>query len=71
MVIFLLLKFEWNATLLYVCTLPIELKILDEEYNLERDEKDNNLYSLGHIADHIVVVVHLPASSVGNNTVRP
>jgi hypothetical protein len=42
--------------------------MLDEEYeNLEQDEHDNNLYSLGRIGDHKVVIVCLPAGLIGNN----
>jgi nucleoside phosphorylase len=57
----------------WVCALPIELaaaqEMLDEEYeNLEQDEHDNNLYSLGRIGDHKVVIVCLPAGLIGNNS---
>src|SRR5271156_3067748 len=52
----------------WVCALPIELaaaqEMLDEEY--EQDEHDNNLYSLGRIGDHKVVIVCLPAGLIGN-----
>ena len=56
----------------WVCALPIELaaaqEMLDEEYeDLEQDEHDNNLYSLGRIGDHKVVIVCLPAGLIGNN----
>ena len=56
----------------WVCALPIELaaaqEMLDEEHEvLEQDEKDNNLYSLGRIGDHNVVIVCLPAGLMGNN----
>jgi nucleoside phosphorylase len=56
----------------WVCALPIELaaaqEMLDEEYeDLEHDEDDNNLYSLGRIGDHNVVIVCLPAGLIGNN----
>jgi nucleoside phosphorylase len=55
-----------------VCALPIELaaalEMLDEEHeDLEQDENDNNLYSLGRIGDHNVVIVCLPAGLIGNN----
>jgi nucleoside phosphorylase len=56
----------------WVCALPIELaaaqEMLDEEYeDLEQDEHDNNIYSLGRIGDHKVVIVCLPAGLIGNN----
>ncbi|KAN0071219.1 hypothetical protein V8E54_010650 [Elaphomyces granulatus] len=55
-----------------VCALPIELaaaqEMLDEEHeDLKRDEHDNNLYSLGRIGEHNVVIVCLPAGLIGNN----
>jgi nucleoside phosphorylase len=55
-----------------VCALPIELaaaqEMLDEEHECpERDEHDDNLYSLGSIAGHNVVIVCLPAGRIGNN----
>ncbi|KAF9775605.1 hypothetical protein IL306_006276 [Fusarium sp. DS 682] len=54
----------------WICALPIELaaarKMLDEEHqSLERDPKDGNLYSLGSIAGHNVVIVCLPAGRIG------
>src|SRR5947207_6689326 len=55
----------------WVCALPIELvaaqEMLDEEYDLEQDDNDNNLYSLRRIRDHNVVIVCLPAGLTGNN----
>lgn len=56
----------------WVCALPVELaaaqEMLDEEHeDLERDEHDNNLYSLGRIRGHNVVIVCLPAGLIGNN----
>jgi hypothetical protein len=42
--------------------------VLDKEYkNLKQDEHNNNLYSLGHIRDHKVVIVCLPAGLIGNS----
>jgi len=42
--------------------------MLDEEHeDLERDENDENLYSLGSIAGHNVAIVCLPAGRIGNN----
>ena len=59
----------------WVCALPIELaaaqQILDEEHeDLEREPCDNdgNLYSLGSIGDHNVVIACLPAGRYGINT---
>jgi nucleoside phosphorylase len=58
----------------WVCALPVELaaaqEMLDEEHlDLERDPADNdeNLYALGSIAGHNVVIVCLPAGQIGNN----
>jgi hypothetical protein len=42
-------------------------EMLDEEYDLEQDAIDNNLYSLGRIGDHNIVIVCLPAGLIGNN----
>jgi nucleoside phosphorylase len=52
--------------------LPVELaaaqEMLDEEHaDLERDENDQNLYSLGSVARHNVVIVCLPAGRIGNS----
>jgi nucleoside phosphorylase len=61
-------------TIGWVCALPVELaaaqEILDEEHeDLERDisDHDENLYSLGSVAGHNVVLVCLPAGRIGNN----
>jgi nucleoside phosphorylase len=56
----------------WICALPVELaaaqEMLDEEHeDLEQDEYDNNLYSLGRIGEHNVVIVCLPAGLIGNN----
>ncbi|EUC32253.1 hypothetical protein COCCADRAFT_99131 [Bipolaris zeicola 26-R-13] len=58
----------------WVCALPIELaaarKMLDEEHQdheRESDDIDENLYYLGSIAGHNVVIVCLPAGRIGNN----
>jgi nucleoside phosphorylase len=58
-------------TVRWVCALLVELaaaqEMLDEEYkDLEYDENDNNLYLLGHIGDHNVVIVCLLAGLIGN-----
>ena len=56
----------------WICALSVELaaaqEMLDEEHDdLERDDNDENLYSLGSIAGHNVVIVCLPAGRIGNN----
>jgi nucleoside phosphorylase len=59
----------------WVCALPVELaaaqEMLDEEHaDLDRDDRDNhdeNLYSLGSVAGHNAVIVCLPAGRIGNN----
>ncbi|OSS46917.1 hypothetical protein B5807_09085 [Epicoccum nigrum] len=63
-----------DYTVGWVCALPIELaaaqEMLDEEHpDLKRDPADNdeNLYSLGSIGGHNVVIVCLPAGRIGNN----
>jgi nucleoside phosphorylase len=63
-----------DYTVGWVCALPIELaaaqEMLDEEHpDLERDpaNNDDNLYALGSINGHNVVIVCLPAGQIGNN----
>lgn len=58
----------------WVCALPVELaaalEILDEEHeDLDRElgDNDNNLYALGSIGGHNVVIVCMPAGQIGNN----
>jgi len=56
----------------WICALPVELaaaqEMLDEEHeDIERDDDDENLYSLGSVAGHNVVIVCLPAGRIGNN----
>ncbi|KNB06504.1 kinesin [Fusarium oxysporum f. sp. lycopersici 4287] len=56
----------------WICALHVELaaaqEMLDEEHkDIERDDNDENLYSLGSIAGHNVVIVCLPSSQIGNN----
>jgi len=55
----------------WVSALPVELAaarlMLDEQHqNLDQDRNDPNLYTLGRIGDHNVVIVCLPA--IGNNS---
>jgi len=54
----------------WVCALPVELaaaqKMIDEEHeDLEQDENDTNLYALGQIGGHNVVLACLPAGLTG------
>ena len=63
-----------DYTVGWVCALPVELaaaqELLDEEHpDLEHDPADNdeNLYALGSIGGHNVVIVCLPAGRIGNN----
>jgi nucleoside phosphorylase len=56
-----------------VCALPIELAaattMLDEEHHdLPRDDNDTNLYTLGRIGKHNVVIACLPAGQTGTNS---
>jgi nucleoside phosphorylase len=57
----------------WVCALPIELaaamKMLDEEHqDLPRDDNDTNLYTLGRIGQHNIVIACLPAGQMGTNS---
>ena len=61
-----------DYTVGWICALPVELaaaeEMLDEEHEaLEQDEHDTNIYSLGRIGEHNVVIVCLPAGLIGNN----
>ncbi|KAF2186082.1 Pfs domain protein [Zopfia rhizophila CBS 207.26] len=61
-----------DYTVGWICALPVELaaaqEMLDEQHEvLERDDDDENLYSLGSVAGHNVVIVCLPAGRIGNN----
>jgi len=57
----------------WVSALPIELAaaqlMLDEEHqNLDLNLNDTNVYTLGRIGDHNVVIVCLPTGQTGNNS---
>jgi nucleoside phosphorylase len=57
-------------TIGWVCALPVELaaaqEMLDEEHeDLEQDENDNNIYALGQIGKHNIVLACLPAGQTG------
>src|SRR5438034_781510 len=56
----------------WVCALPIEVTaaqvILDEEHEpLSQDPIDTNIYKLGRIGEHNVVIAWLPAGQMGTN----
>src|SRR5947209_5471948 len=56
----------------WVCALPIELaaahEMLDEEHQSLPGTDDINLYTLGRIAEHNVVIACLPAGQIGTNS---
>lgn len=57
----------------WVCALPIELiaaqEMLDKEHNdLPSDGNDTNIYTLGSIGEHNVVIACLPAGQTGTNS---
>ncbi|KAH0566342.1 hypothetical protein GP486_000248 [Trichoglossum hirsutum] len=57
-------------TIGWVCALPVELaaaqEMLDEEHeDLQQDENDNNIYVLGQIGRHNIVLTCLPAGQTG------
>lgn len=59
-----------DYTVGWVCALPVELAaakaMLDEEHATASDN-DNNVYCMGSIAGHNVVIVCLPAGCIGNS----
>lgn len=57
----------------WICALPVEFaaatKMLDEQHHdLPLDGNDTNLYVLGRIGDHNVVITCLPAGQMGTNS---
>lgn len=57
----------------WVCALPVELAaarvMLDEEYEtLDLEVNDTNIYTLGRISQHNVVIACLPAGQLGTNS---
>jgi nucleoside phosphorylase len=57
----------------WVCALHIELaaaqEMLDEEYEIfHQDANDTNIYTLGRIGEHNVVIASLPAGQTGTNS---
>jgi nucleoside phosphorylase len=62
-----------DYTVGWVCALPIELaaatEMLDEEHlGLPQDGNDTNLYTLGRIYEHNVVLACLPAGQMGTSS---
>jgi nucleoside phosphorylase len=62
-----------DYTVGWVCALPIELaaaqEMLDEEHQvLPQDANDSNIYTLGRMGEHYVVIACLPAGQMGNNS---
>jgi nucleoside phosphorylase len=62
-----------DYTVGWVCALPIELaaarEMLDEEHQgLPQDANDSNIYTLGHMGGHNIVIACLPAGQIGNNS---
>lgn len=62
-----------DYTIGWICTLPIELaaaqEMLDEEYERPfQDNQDPNIYTLGRIDVHNVVVACLPAGNTGTQS---
>lgn len=57
----------------WICALPIEAaavkQMLDEDFSIlqEQDSIDTNLYTLGCIGLHYVVIACLPGGQYGNN----
>ena len=66
-------KLAKDYTVGWVCALPVEKaaaeQILDEHHpKLLQDPSDTNIYTLGRIGDHNVVIAHLPAGRTGTNS---
>src|SRR5437667_10857954 len=62
-----------DYTVGWVCALPIELaaaeEMLDEEHeDSDRDSNDANIYTLGRIGEHNVVIACLPEGQTGTNS---
>ena len=62
-----------DYTVGWVCALPVELaaakEMLDEEHEtLHHDANDMNIYSLGRIGEHNVVIACLPQGQTGTNS---
>ncbi|KAH0555750.1 hypothetical protein GP486_006307, partial [Trichoglossum hirsutum] len=62
-----------DYTVGWVCALPIELaaaqEMLDEEHkDFDHDANDTNIYALGRIGEHNVVIACLPEGQTGTNS---
>ena len=62
-----------DYTVGWVSALPVELaaaaELLDEEYeDIPQDPNDTNLYTLGRIGGHNIVIACLPAGQTGTNS---
>ncbi|KAF2174971.1 purine and uridine phosphorylase [Zopfia rhizophila CBS 207.26] len=62
-----------HYTVGWVCALPVELsaaqEMLNEEHDdLDHDPNDPNIYTLGRIGEHNVVIACLPAGQTGTNS---
>ena len=61
-----------DYTIGWVCALPIERaaaeEMLDEEHGVPQDRSDTNVYTLGRISGHNVVIACLPAGQMGTNS---
>jgi hypothetical protein len=62
-----------DYTIRWVCALHIELaaaqEMLDEEHEkLYQDVNDTNIYTLGRIGEHNVVIACLPEGQTGTNS---
>jgi nucleoside phosphorylase len=62
-----------DYTVGWVCALPIELaagtEMLDEEHqDLPHDSSDSNIYTLGRIGEHNVILARPPAGRIGTNS---
>jgi nucleoside phosphorylase len=62
-----------DYTVGWVSALPVELaaaaELLDEEHeDIPQDPNDTNLYTLGHIGEHNIVIACLPAGQIGTNS---
>jgi nucleoside phosphorylase len=63
-----------DYTVGWVCALPVELAaakaVLDEKHNDASHDvgvNDENVYLMGSLAGHNIVIVCLPAGQIGNN----
>lgn len=61
-----------DYTVGWICALPVELaaaeEMLDDVHDrLPQDVDDTNLYTLGRIGAHNVVIASLPAGQMGTN----